>query len=194
MYKNDWDVFLSSLAFNLYTASDVIILGILTNSTVVGYYSGAEKLIVCARRGIGAVSDAIYPFISQKFKESKDTAFSFLRKQLTVYLIFGVSVGFMILFLSPVVVPWLLGDKYISSVSVLQAMSFVPLVVAVSTVFGYETMLPLGIQKAYSRTFIAASILNLIIIVPFIVWKSALGVAFCVMITETFIILLGNNP
>jgi PST family polysaccharide transporter len=189
LYKNDWDVFLSSLAFKLYTSSDVIILGMLTNSTVVGYYSGAEKLIVCARRGIGAVSDAIYPFISQKFKESKDMALSFLRKQLIVYLICGVSGGFMILFLSPVVVPWLLGDKYISSVSVLQAMSFVPLAVAVNTVFGYETMLPLRIQKAYSQILIAASILNLVIIVPFIVWKGALGVAFCIMITETFIMI-----
>lgn len=190
VYKKGWKIFLSSLAVNLYTSSDIVILGALTNSTVVGYYSGAEKLIGCVRRGISAVSDAIYPFISQKFKESKDMALLFLRKQLIVYFVCGVSGGFMILFLSPVVVPWLLGEKYIPSIGVLQAMSFVPLVVAVSNIFGYETMLPLGMQKAYSQTLIVASILNLILIVPCILWQEALGVAFCVMITETFIMML----
>ena len=119
-----------------------MILGALTNSAVVGYYSGAEKLISCIRRGIGAVNDAIYPFISKQFKESKDRAFHFLRKQLFVYTIGGIFGGFTILFLSPVIVPWLLGSKYISSINVLQVMSFVPLVVSVSNVFGYETMLP----------------------------------------------------
>ena len=186
VYKNSWTFFLSSLAVNLYTSSDIVILGVLTNPTIVGYYSGAEKLINCVKRGISAVNDAVYPFISQKFKESKEVALQFLRKQLLVYLLCGTLGGFAILFFSPVVVPWLLGEKYIPSIGVLQAMSFVPLVVAVSNIFGYETMLPLGMQKAYSQTLI----LNLILIVPSILWKEALGVAFCVMITETFITLL----
>ena len=186
-YKKGWNIFLSSLAFNLYTTSDIVILGALTNSAVVGYYSGAEKLISCIRRGIGAVNDAIYPFISKQFKESKDRAFHFLRKQLFVYTIGGIFGGFTILFLSPVIVPWLLGSKYISSINVLQVMSFVPLVVSVSNVFGYETMLPLGMQQVYSRILIAASALNLILIVPCILWKDAFGVAVCVVITETFI-------
>lgn len=186
-YKKGWNIFLSSLAFNLYTTSDIVILGALTNSAVVGYYSGAEKLISCIRRGIGAVNDAIYPFISQQFKESKDRAVRFLRKQLLVYTIGGLFVGFTILFFSPMIIPWLLGSKYISSINVLQVMSFVPLVVSMSNVFGYETMLPLGMQQVYSRILIAASALNLILIIPCILWKDAFGVAVCVVITETFI-------
>ena len=190
VYKNGWKIFLSSLACNLYTTSDVVILGALTNSTVVGYYSGAEKLIGCVRKGIGAVSDAVYPFISQQFKESKDAAVSFLRNQLIIYLICGIIGGLAILFLSPAIVPWLLGEKYVPSVSVLQAMSFVPLFVAVSTVFGYETMLSLGMQQPYSRILIAASLLNLVLIVPCIFWKEALGVAFCSVLTEAFITII----
>lgn len=190
VYKKGWQIFLSSLAVNLYTSSDVVILGILTNSTVVGYYSGAEKLVNCVRRGIGAVSDAVYPYITQKFKESKEKAYHFLRMQLAVYAAGGILGGLVILFFSPTVVPWLLGSKYIPSIEPLQVMSFMPFMVAVSTVFGYETMLPLGLQKIYSRTLIAASAVNLALIVPTILWRGALGVAGCVLITETFITLV----
>lgn len=40
-----WSVFISSIAINLYTASNLVFLGMLTNNTVVGYFSGAKKII-----------------------------------------------------------------------------------------------------------------------------------------------------
>lgn len=190
VYRKGWPIFLSSLAVNLYTSSDVVFLGILTNSTIVGYYSGAEKLINCIRRGIGAVSDAIYPYITQKFKDSKEKAYQFLRKQLMIYIIGGILSGLFIIFISPLTIPWLLGEKYIPSIGPLQIMAFMPLMVAVSTVFGYETMIPLGLQKIYSRILIAASGVNLTLIVPAILLKETTGIAVCVLITETFITIV----
>ena len=187
VYKKGWRIFLSSVAVNLYTSSDVVILGALTNPVIVGYYSGSEKLINCIRRGVGAVSDAIYPYITQKLKDSPSMAYQFLRKQLLFYAMGGIFLGLIVIHFSPAIVPWLLGDQYISSIEPLQIMAFVPFMVAVSTVFGYETMLPLGLQQIYSRVLIAASLVNLALIVPAILWKGALGVAGCVMITETFI-------
>lgn len=187
VYKKGWPIFLSSVAVNLYTSSDVVILGALTNPVTVGYYSGSKKLINCIRRGVGAVSDAIYPYITQKLKDSPSMAYQFLRKQLLFYAMGGIFLGLIVILFSPAIVPWLLGDQYIPSIEPLQIMAFVPFMVAVSTVFGYETMLPLGLQQIYSRVLIAASLVNLALIVPAILWKGALGVAGCVMITETFI-------
>lgn len=66
-------------------------------------------------------------------------------------------------------------------------MAFVPLVVAMSNVMGYETMLPLGMEKIYSKVLITASIFNLIIICPLISWKGAEGTAFAVLCTETLV-------
>lgn len=45
VYKEGWQIFLSTLAVNLYTTTDIVVWGILTNNTIVGYYSGADKLI-----------------------------------------------------------------------------------------------------------------------------------------------------
>lgn len=190
VYGEGWQIFLSTLAINLYTASDVVVLGLLTNHTIVGYYSGADKLINCVKFGVGAINDAVYPYISRLMKESQIKAFSLLRKQLFIYTGFGIIGGFLILFGSPVVVPFLLGSTYIPSILPLQIMAFVPLAVAVSNVLGYETMLPLGMEKTYSRILFCASVLNLMIIVPFIYWKDASGVAAAMLVTEIFVTMM----
>lgn len=189
-YKEGWQIFLSSLAINLYTSSDVVILGILTNNTIVGYYSGADKLINCIKRGIGAVNDAVYPYISKVMRESKESGIHFLRKQLVVYMVCGVIGGVLLYVLSPWVVPLLLGPKYISSIGPLQIMSFVPLVVAMSNVMGYETMLPLGMEKIYSKVLMVASVFNLVIIYPLISWGGAEGTSWAVLCTETLVTAL----
>lgn len=189
-YKEGWQIFLSNLAVNLYTTSDIVILGLLTNNTIVGYYSGADKLINCIKRGIGAVNDAVYPFISKTMKNSKEQGICFLRKQLVVYIIGGIIGGFFLYVFSPWGVPWLLGPKYIPSIGPLRIMSFVPLVVAMNNVMGGETMLSLGMEKIYSKILMVASVFNLIIIYPLISWAGAEGTSWAVLCTETFIAIM----
>lgn len=189
-YKEGWQIFLSNLAVNLYTTSDIVILGLLTNNTIVGYYSGADKLINCIKRGIGAVNDAVYPFISKTMKNSKEQGICFLRKQLVVYIIGGIIGGFFLYVFSPWGVPWLLGPKYIPSIGPLRIMSFVPLVVAMNNVMGGETMLSLGMEKIYSKILMVASVFNLIIIYPLISWAGAEGTSWAVLCTETFVAIM----
>ena len=57
------DHFVSSLAVNLYTATNVVVLGMFVDNTIVGYYSAADKLIDYSVEVISAVSEAIYPFV-----------------------------------------------------------------------------------------------------------------------------------
>lgn len=180
-------IFVSNLAISLYTNTDIVLLGILTNNTIVGYYSGADKLLNCIKRGISAINDAIYPFISQQFKLNFSNAIRFLKKQMFVYALGGIMGGVIILIGSPMIIPWLLGSKYIHSILPLQIMAFVPLIVALSNIFGYETMLPLGMEKIYSRILLLASVLNLIIIVPLILFFQENGVSMAMLITEIFV-------
>lgn len=50
-------------------------------------------------------------------------------------------------------------------------------------------MLPLGMERDFSRVLIMASVLNLTIIVPLIYWQQASGVAMAMLITEIFVTL-----
>ena len=62
-------------------------------------------------------------------------------------------------FFSDTIVKLLFGADYNLTVDVLRILSFVPLAVVISTVFGEETMLPLNMNSAYSRTLSIGSIL-----------------------------------
>jgi polysaccharide transporter, PST family len=189
-YRDGKEIFLSTLAINLYTTSDVVILGFLTNATVVGYYGGADKFVNCIKRAVGAVNDAVYPYISRVLAENRERGFYFLRRQLLVYTVCGFLGGAALYALSPWGVPWLLGERYIPSIAPLQVMAFVPLVVAMSNVLGYETMLPLGMETIFSRVLVIAAIFNLIIIWPLILWNGAVGTAWAILATETLVAVM----
>lgn len=188
--KEAKQIFISNLAISLYTNTDIIVLGILTNDTVVGYYSGADKLLNCIKRGVSAVNDAVYPYISQTLTVDRNQAIRFLRKQMMVYVAGGIVGGMILLFGAPLFIPWLLGSKYVASILPLQIMSFVPLMVALSNIFGYETMLPFGMEKIYSRILVLASFVNLVIIGPFVWIYQESGVSMAMFITETFITIV----
>lgn len=108
-----------------------------------------------------------------------------------IYVIGGIASGLLVLFVSPFVIPVLLGpQQYISSIMPLQILSFVPLTVGISCIMGYETMLPLGMLSTYSHILIVASLYNLILIVPFIQNWEANGVALASFATESLITIL----
>ena len=186
-YKEGWSIFVSSLAVNLYTATNVVVLGMLTNNVIVGYYSAADKLIICVRRGIYAVSDAIYPFISKMMKDDIPKGLQFIKKQLFLYLIIGVVGCTSLFFFSDTIVRLLFGADYDLTVDVLRILSFVPLAVAISTVFGEETMLPLNMNSAYSRTLVLGAFFSLISIFPLCYLWGAKGVAITMLLTEFLI-------
>ena len=186
-YKEGWSIFVSSLAVNLYTATNVVVLGMLTNNVIVGYYSAADKLITCVRRGIYAVSDAIYPFISKMMRDDIPKGLQFIKKQLFLYLIVGLVGCTSLFFFSDTIVRLLFGADYDLTVDVLRILSFVPLAVAISSVFGEETMLPLNMNSAYSRTLVLGAFFSLISIFPLCYLWGAKGVAITMLLTEFLI-------
>lgn len=186
-YKEGGYIFLSTLASNLYTNGNIIILGTITNSTIVGYYSGASKLIDCIRSLISAISQAIYPYICNLVQINYQQAILFLKKLLRKTFYMGIIIALIILFGSQYIIPIILGSSYTDSIVIFKAMAFIPCVVAVSTVFGGLTMLPLEMQSTYSYILIGAAILSLALAVPMTIYYGAIGTAMTVMITESVI-------
>ena len=79
--REGWHVFLSTIAINMYTTTNTFLLGLLTNNTLVGYYSIAEKIITAANGLFNPISQAIYPFISRSVNnEDKNSNVLRIRK------------------------------------------------------------------------------------------------------------------
>jgi len=185
--REGWYIFISTVAISLYSISNTFILGLFASNTIVGYYSGAEKIINAVQGLLSPVSQTIYPHISKIASESKERALKFLQK---ITILIGSSSFFLsllIFLLAEVVIKILLGGQYLESIKVLRILSFLPFIVGLSNIFGIQTMLTFDYKKAFSNILIIASLINItlaFILVPFFFH---IGIAFSVVISETFV-------
>lgn len=185
--KDGWSIFASTVAINLYTASNVVFLGFLTNPVTVGYFSGAKKIIDNITQLISPISQAVYPHISKLVTQSPKDIKPFLKKVLLV-LGGGTFIGSVFIFIfANFIVEILLGSGYKESVLLLRIMAFLPFIIAMSNVFGIQIMLPFGMQSIFSRILICAAALNTCMVLPLIYFWQDIGVSISIVATECFV-------
>lgn len=86
-----WHVFVSRFYVSLYTTTNVILLGLFTNNTAVGYYSIAEKIVVAIGGLFEPANQTIYPYLARKYKENFNQFVQLLKKISFIFLIISFS-------------------------------------------------------------------------------------------------------
>lgn len=189
VFIDAWEIFTSTIAINLYTASNIVFLGLLTNNTIVGYFSGAQKIIQNINQLISPVIQAIYPYVSKTASNSKNDALKFLRK-IVLILGGGNFIGSILIFIfAEWIVDILLGAGYEQSVLLLRILAFLPFIISLSNIFGIQTMLVFGMKKQFNKVLLSVAIVNTVIVLPMIYFYQAIGVSVSMTITETFVTL-----
>lgn len=188
-----WHVFLSTAAISLYTVSITVTLGIISGPVAVGYYTAADKIRQAVQGIIAPVSQAVYPRINALMVKDKVIAFATIRKLLLIQG-GGTFVLSLLLFLySEPIILLAYDSTYISSVTVLKWLAWLPFVIGLSNVFGIQTLLVLGLNKLFSRILIVSGIFSLLLIFPLGSLWAQDGAAIATFITEltaTFLMLL----
>lgn len=185
--KEGWMLFLSTASVSLYTVGNAFVLGMLTNPTVVGYYSAGEKIVNCVMSLLGPISTAAFPRFSRMAVESKDQALRWGRRMLFYMGGLGMVLSLILFIGAPVMVKVILGDKYEASIAVVRILALLPLVNAICNVLGTQLMLPFGKDRAFLLIALGGGLLNMaiaIMIAPF--WQAS-GMAAAVIISVTFI-------
>jgi PST family polysaccharide transporter len=185
--KGGWHVFLSNFSNGLYTNSTIFILGIFTNNTLVGYYSAGERIIKVMQNLFTPLFQVVYPYISQ---QKKDFSLDITRKLTAVVGLIALIMSLLIFYNSENLVSLVLGKEFESSIIVIKILSFLPLTYVLSNIFGVQTMLTHGREKAYSKIFIYATILNLILSFILIPVYEEVGTAIVALTTELFFVLV----
>ena len=186
-FRDGWDIFLSTLFINLYTNSNVFILGLLTNETCVGYYAAASKLIEAVKGLLMPISNAIFPHVSAMVRDAREGAIQFLRKATRV--IGGLSLilsALVCLFAEPVT-RLIMGDAYDASIRVLRIISFLPFIIGLSNIFGIQTMVAFGMQRLFSRILMASAAVNFLLVFPLVLLWQEIGMAITVTCVECFV-------
>lgn len=185
--KEGWHVFVSTIAINMYTTTNTFLLGLLTNNTLVGYYSISEKIILAVNGLINPISQALYPFISRSVHDDKKTSIQFIRKITKIMAIVGVILSLGLFVFSEPIILILFGRAYHNSIAVLRILSIVPLAVSLSTIFGIQTMLTFNYKKAFTTIVMLGGILDIILGIILIILMKEIGIAISFAVTEIFI-------
>lgn len=185
-------MFGSSIASLIYINSDITILGIMTNDTVVGYYSVSSKVYTLVKQLMNALLIVAIPRIANELTDNNDEKITYRLNQIFQYLILLVlpaAMGLGVLYKNIILL--LAGQEYIRSASSLKILSLALVFATLACFYINVIMLPFRMEaKILKATIISAGlniILNLILI-PFGQENSA---AFTTLISEIVMFLLG---
>ncbi len=185
--KGGWHIFVSTVAISLYTISTPFILGLFTNNKIVGYYSAADKIIKAIRGLLAPILQTIYPFINKKVVVSKEEGLKIIRIVTVCVAIFTFIISTTVLAFAQEITCLLLGKNYFQSIAILKILSITPFLIGLSNIFGIQTMISFGRNKAFRNILISASFINIILSLLLVPSFNHFGSAFSVVIVELFV-------
>ncbi|TDA70350.1 MAG: flippase [Clostridia bacterium] len=182
-----WTLFLSQASVSLYTVGNAFILGLLTNNTVVGYYSAAEKIVKAIVGMLSPVSQAAYPRFSKMASESKALALQWGRRMLFFMGGIGLILSVALFAGAPMIVRIVLGPGYEPSIMVIRVLAALPLLIGVSNILGIQLMLPFGKDKKFTAILFSAGLINIVLALILAPLLEATGMALSVLTSEVFV-------
>jgi O-antigen/teichoic acid export membrane protein len=188
--RDGWPLFVSSAAINLYTTMTPVLLGLLSSTQAVGVFSAADRLRQAVQALLTPLAHAAFPRISARMSEDTTAGMALVRRLL--WLQGGLTLGASVLLwiTAPRVVMLLAGSSFEEAVAVLRILAAVPFIVGLSNVLGIQTMLPLGLKRAFSLIVIVSSLVNLGLLGLLSPRWGAQGAALAILATESIVLIL----
>ena len=168
------------------------ITGLLTNNTVVGYYSAGEKIIRALEGLITPLSQTIYPYISKISKESKKVALLFIKKVIIIVGLATFLLSLIVIIFAPIISNIILGSQFVESISVIRILAFLLFAKGVGHIFLLQTMLNFGHSRAVVKIVLTATIVSIflsILLTPIFLHK---GAAVAALTPEIIMLLLSS--
>lgn len=184
-------MFISMAAMTLYSSTNVFILGLVSTSAEVGYYSSASRLTIALRMLVGPVVGALYPHISHMASKSQGDVIRFLRRYSLLLSAPFFLMGVAILIGAPLIeLPILLGPKFAPSTQLLRIMAFSPFLCAMAHSYTSYYMLAFGYDKEWTRMIVVGTVINFAALIPLLHFvRGSQAVAITTTILDVYIVV-----
>lgn len=177
-------LFVSMASITLYTNTNTILVGLLAGNVEAGYFSTGAKVVRATQGLLGCVFQGIFPHVNAIAKESRERAIAFLRRSLFWIVIATLPPSLTSLIFARPIILLLFGGKALGSVEVLRWIALLPVFIAVSNIFGIQTMVTFGLEKQFSRILIYAGAVNVVLCALLVTHFGASGAAASVFGVE----------
>jgi PST family polysaccharide transporter len=179
-----WDIFISIVAVNAYTNTRIFAIGLLTNNTITGFYSVAERIAgVCQTFPLSSFSQALFPRLSKIFHKSKLRALKFMQRIQQITVNISLICLPLIFVFAHVVVKVICGGDFPETVLSLRILLVSVLFVS-SNAFRVQFLLICGKTHIYSRIHVMMAMIGLPLIFLLIASFSYVGAAVATVFIE----------
>ena len=182
--KAGWDIFISNVAINAYTTTRVFTVGLLTNNTLTGFYSIAEKIASLFQTfPLTAFSQALFPRLSKIFNRNRSKAFRLMQKIQQITMIISLLCLPVIFAFAHLIVRLVCGGDYQQTVLSLRILLVSVLFIG-SNAFRVQFLLVCGKTHIYSRIHVVMAMIGLPLIFLMIYSFSYAGAAMATVAIE----------
>lgn len=179
-----WNVFVSVVAINAYTNTRIFAVGLLTNNTLTGFYSIADKIANAVQTfPLYAFSQAIFPRLSNLYPKNKLKAFQIMNQVQLITVMISLIFLPLIFLLAPFIVKLVCGGSYPAAILTLRFL-LVSVFFISSNAFRVQFLLVCGKTEIYKRIHITMAAIGLPLLIIFIYNFSYVGAAMATVIIE----------
>lgn len=185
----------SSAAF-LYTGSSALLvsastylLSLLASNEEVGAFGAAERLVAVGLSVMAPAGQIFVPRITSLFTSAPEAAHALIRKALLLLLGIGVLGLLCSLLLGGWVVPLIFGAGFDKSIAILQCLSLLFPLSAVTLVLGSYVLIPLHQERLLARVVLLGATLSLLCAVPLSLAHGGMGMAIARVGGELFVFI-----
>ena len=189
LFMDSTNLFVSNLSTSLYTYSNIIILGALTNNTLVGIYSSMEKLILAIKGLFTPLFQAIFPYLSGK---NTTETITFVKKLIRPLLLVGLLITSVILIFAEDILNLIYNDPQINNYSdVFKILGVIAVFTALNMLFNLLFLTSLKKYRERMKIMIIAGIFNVILGLVLVLKYGIYGMAVTAALTELLLLVMG---
>ncbi len=179
-----WDIFISIAAINAYTTTRVFTIGLLTNNTITGLYSIAERIVNFFQTfPLASFSQAIFPRLSKIFHKNKNKALKIMQRVQHITTNIALICLPLIFIFVHLIVKIVCGQDYYETVLSLRLL-LISVFFVTANAFRVQFLLVCGKTHIYSRIHVIMAMIGLPLIFLLIYSFSYVGAAVATVAIE----------
>ena len=195
-WRGCWDqcrdgapVLLATASHGLYSSTATACLGYVSGTHATGIFVAADRIRLAAQGIAQPVGQALYPRISRQVVTDRAAAVRTIRYQLIGFALILVPVCLGLELSAGLIMRLVAGPAFTVSIPVLRIHAITVGVYALNCVLGWQTLMPFGHTKIFSRGTILAAVVNLVIMPLLVMAGGSVGAAIGVLLTEVVLLL-----
>jgi len=183
--------FSMSVATNIYTHLDTVMLGFMTSNIDVGYYNAAVKIKVILVSIVTSLGTVLLPRASSYVEQGKQDEFiRITEKALNFELIFAAPLSLYFILFAKNGIYFLSGNMYSGAVVPMQIIMPTLLLIGISNITGIQILVPMGKEKIVLYSEIAGACVDLVLNIILIPKFASSGAAFGTLAAELAVLMI----